>query len=180
MYFRNFFVLNRVRASGSHPYPNIGWVPSPPPPRSGWAIQFQMHILWFSFTPMSKCRKRPWNFFKYKYSLLKTYFPWPWHTECTSSFFRILAALDGSKQAKDPWLNSSKDNFIAKSFVCPQKGNWAFHWTFSFHLCLLSAYFQSWNAKLWSWKPPHDERAPAILVDGWHLLRCQSISSSTP
>ena len=29
--------------------------------------------------------------------------------------------------------------------VCPQKGNWAFFWTFSFHLCLLSAYFQSWK-----------------------------------
>ena len=49
-----------------------------------------------------------------------------------------------------------------KPFVCPQKGNRAFFWTCSFDLCILSAHFQSWNAKLWSWKPPHDERAPAI------------------
>ena len=29
-----------------------------------------------------------------------------------------------------------------KAFVCPQKGNWAFFGTYSFHLCLLSAYYR--------------------------------------
>ena len=36
--------------------------------------QFQMHILWFFFHVDVKCRKCPWNLYKYKNSFLKTYF----------------------------------------------------------------------------------------------------------
>ena len=55
------------------------------------------------------------------------------YTECTSSFFKHLAASGGLKQAKrsDPHrstvkktrLNYSKDNFIAKALACSQNEN---------------------------------------------------------
>ena len=42
---------------------------------SAWQkINFKCTFCGFSFTPMSKCRKRPWNLYKYKNSFLKTYF----------------------------------------------------------------------------------------------------------
>ena len=44
----------------------------------------------FSFT--SKCRKHTWNRYKHKNSLLKTYLPRPYSTECTWSFFKNLNA----------------------------------------------------------------------------------------
>ena len=31
-------------------------------------------------------------------------------------------------------------------------------------MSLLSVYFQPFNAKLWSWKPPHGEQTRAILL----------------
>ena len=37
-------------------------------------INFKCTFCGFSFTPMSKCSKRPWNLYKYKNSFLKTYF----------------------------------------------------------------------------------------------------------
>ena len=43
----------------------------------------------------------------------------------------------------------------------------------SIELSLSVCVFYRHIFNLWSWKPPHDERAPAILVDGWHLLKCQ-------
>ena len=108
------------------------------------------------------------------------------HSECTSSVFRYLAALVGKKQAKRSEPPVRKQGWIPrktiskrKAFVCPQKGNWAFFWTFSFHLCLLSAYFQSWNAKLLSWKPPHHDRAPAILLIDDIYKGVKSFSSLT-
>ena len=77
------------------------------------------------------------------------------YTECTSSFFRNLAASVGSNHATRSDPPSRKQGWIprktisqGKALVCPQKGNWAFFWIFSFHLCLLSVYFQSSNTKL--------------------------------
>ena len=43
----------------------------------------------------------------------------------------------------------------------------------SIELSLSVCVFYRHIFNLWSWKPPHDERAPAILVDGWHLLSYQ-------
>ena len=37
-------------------------------------INFKCTLFGFSLTLMSKCRKRPWNLYKYKNSLLKAYF----------------------------------------------------------------------------------------------------------
>ena len=74
----------------------------------------------FSFTTMSKCRKRPWNLYKYKNSFLKTYFPWPWSTECiTSSFFRNLAASVAVVQKKPSTLIRRQENkveFLERQF----------------------------------------------------------------
>ena len=82
-----------------------------------------MHVLWFSFTPMSKRRKRPWNLYKYKTSLLKTYFSFIieygmylkcLQKPCRLGWFKTSQALRSAVR-----LNSSKDNFIAKSFRLP-------------------------------------------------------------
>ena len=82
-----------------------------------------MHILWFSFTPISKCRKRPWNLYKYKTSLLKTYFSfiieYGMYLKCLQKprclgWFKTSKALRSAVR-----LNSSKDNFIAKNFRLP-------------------------------------------------------------
>ena len=85
--------------------------------------QFQMHVLWFSFTPMSKRRKRPWNLYKYKTSLFKTYFSFIieygmylrcLQKPCRLGWFKTSQALRSAVR-----LNFSKDNFIAKSFRLP-------------------------------------------------------------
>ena len=90
--------------------------------------QFQMHILWFFLTPMSKCRKRPWNLYKYKKSLLRTYFSltieYGMYLKCLQKprclgWFKTSQALRSA--VKKTRLNSSKDNFIAKSFRLPTK-----------------------------------------------------------
>ena len=130
-------------------------------------ISFKCTFCGFSFTPTSKCRKRPWNLYEYKNFLLEMYFPWSQSTECTSSFFRNLTTLVGSKQAKrsdPPWRKQGwiprKTISYRKAFVSPLKGNWAFFWMFSFHLCLFSAYYQSWNAKLYLVLKTHTESVP--------------------
>ena len=83
-------------------------------------INFKCTFCGFSFTPMSKCRKRPRNFYKYKNSLIKkVLFVDHRVQKCTSSFFRNPAASVGSKAlwsaVKKTRLNSLKDNFIGKS-----------------------------------------------------------------
>ena len=74
-------------------------------------INFKCTFCGFSFTPMSKCRNRPWNLYKDKNFLWKMYFPWPWGTECTLNLFRNLDASVGSKQAKrsdPPWRKQGR------------------------------------------------------------------------
>ena len=113
----------------------------------------------FSLTSMSKCKKRPWNLYKYKNSLLKTYFSWPQRTECTREVSsKTSLPWSGLKQAKRPavknkveFLERQFHNETLNCFVGPQKENRALVWAFSFHLCLVPLYFQSWKAKLWSW-----------------------------
>ena len=77
------------------------------------------------------------------------------YTECTSSFFRNLAASVGSNHATRSDPPSRKQGWIprktisqGKALVCPQKGNWAFFWIFSFYLCLLSVNLQIQNFSL--------------------------------
>ena len=86
-------------------------------------INFKCTFCGFSFTPMSKCRKRPWNLYKYKNSFLKTYFSliieYGMYLKCLQKP-RCLGWFKTSQVLRSAvWktrLNSSKDNFIAKSF----------------------------------------------------------------
>ena len=80
-------------------------------------INFKCTFCGLSFTPMSKCRKRPWNLYKYKNSFLKTYFSLIIEYGMYLKCLQKPRCLVGSKQAKrsDP-IRSSKDNVIAKSF----------------------------------------------------------------
>ena len=86
-------------------------------------INFKCTFCGFSFTPMSKCRKRPWNLYKYKNSVLKSYFPsiieYGMYLKCLQKprclgWFKTSQALLSAVHKTR--LNSSKDNFIAKSF----------------------------------------------------------------
>ena len=114
--------------------------------------QFQMHIWGFSFTTMSKCRKRPWNLYKCRNSLFKTYFPWPESAEGTSSFFRNLSLprlVQNKPSARirreENKVGSIERQFYSEkvSFVYKRETEYILL-NLSFHLCLLSEYFQSW------------------------------------
>ena len=127
---------------------------------------------------MSKCRKRPWNLYKHKNSLLKR----------TLLDHRVQNVPQVSSESSLPWLvqnkpsatirhvetrlNSSKDNFIAKSFRLSTKRKLSILLNFLFPFGSFIGVFSILSAKLWSWKLPHDERTPAILLMD-DISRCQ-------
>ena len=94
---------------------------------------------------MSKCRKRPWNLYKYKKSVLKSYFPsiieYGMYLKCLQKprclgWFKTSQALWSTVHKTR--LNSSKDNFIAKSFRLSTKRKLCIllNFFFNFYLCL--------------------------------------------
>ena len=135
-------------------------------------INFKCTFCGFSFSPMSKCRKRPRNLYKYKNSLIKkVLFVDHRVQKCTSSFFRNPAASVGLKAlwsaAKKTRLNSSKDNFIGKRSRLSTKKNWAFFWTFTFYLSFIGVFlilkYKASVLKTTAWwtRARH-------FVDGWY------------
>ena len=142
-------------------------------------INFKCTFCGFSFTPMSKCRKRPWNLYKYKNFLLKTNFSliieYGMYLKCLQKprclgWFKTSQALLSAVHKTR--LNSSKDNFIAKSFRLSTKRKLSILLNFLFPFVSFIGVFSILSAKLWSWKLPHDERTPAILLMD-DISRCQ-------
>ena len=128
---------------------------------------------------MSKCRKRPWNLYKYKNSFSKTHFSliieYGMYLKCLQKprclgWFKTSQALLSAVHKTR--LNSSKDNFIAKSFRLSTKRKLSILLNFLFPFVSFIGVFSILSAKLWSWKLPHDERAPAILLMD-DISRCQ-------
>ena len=122
---------------------------------------------------MSKFRKRPWNLYKYKNSFLKTNFSliieYGMYLKCLQKprclgWFKTSQALRSAVWKTR--LNSSKDNFIAKSFRLSTKGNWAFFWTFSFHLCIS-------DRRIFNLEMQTPTSRASHFVDGLHSQRCQ-------
>ena len=120
-----------------------------------WQIQHKIHlksgcILSFFFSADDKIIKRLWNIYTlHKFPFKNVIFltieqknvPETWSLQK----LRCLSWI--SKQDTLPFavkktsLNSGKDDFVTKNFLSPQKENWAFIWTFRFHLCLWTMYF---------------------------------------
>ena len=92
---------------------------------------------------MLKCRKRPWNLYKYKNSFLKTYFSliieYGMYLKCLQKprclgWFKTSQALRSAVHKTR--LNSSKDNFIAKSFRLSTKRKLSILLNFLFPFCV--------------------------------------------
>ena len=69
-------------------------------------------------------------------------------------------------------LNSSKDDFLMKASLSPQKESWAVFWTFSFHFLSFNGVFLSLKCRTLVLKHLHGDRAAAIFVEnGYPSLR---------
>ena len=113
----------------------------------------------------------PWFRFRFRFRIS---FPVP------DSGFRVLV-LPGSKQAKrsnPPWrkqtrLNSSKDNFIAKSSRLSAKRNLSTYLKFLFPLVSFIVVFSTLKWKTLVLKTTTWWKRASHFFDGWQLLRCQ-------
>ena len=126
--------------------------------------------------PMSKCRKRPWNLYKYKnYFFKKAYFSliieYGMYLKCLQKP-RCLGWFKTS-QAKTR-LNSSKDNFIAKSFCLSTKRTLSILLNFLFPFVPFIGVLSSLKCKPLVLKTTTSWMRASHFVDGWHLQRCQT------
>ena len=109
--------------------------------------QFQMHIFWFFLS--RQCQ----NVGNVHETFINTKIPFkrrtfleqkvPYVSSETSLPRLVQNKPSALIPAKKTRLNSSKHNFMVKSSRLSTKRIGAFFWTFSFHLCLSSAYFQT-------------------------------------
>ena len=129
---------------------------------------------------MSKCRKRPWNLYKYKNSVLKSYFPsiieYGMYLKCLQKprclgWFKTSQALRSAVHKTR--LNSSKDNFIAKSFRLSTKRKLSILLNFLFPFVSFIGVFSILKCKTLVLKTTTWWTRASHFVDGWHLLRCQ-------
>ena len=83
-------------------------------------INFKCTFCGFSFTPMSKCRKRPWNLYKYKNSFLKTYFSliieYGMYLKCLQKRVNLAALLVQNKPSAPIRRVENKVEFLERQF----------------------------------------------------------------
>ena len=129
---------------------------------------------------MSKCRKRPWNLYKYKNSFSKTHFSliieYGMYLKCLQKprclgWFKTSQALLSAVHKTR--LNSSKDNFIAKSFRLSTKRKLSILLNFLFPFVSFIGVFSILKCKTLVLKTTTWWTRASHFVDGWHLLRCQ-------
>ena len=129
---------------------------------------------------MSKCRKRPWNLYKYKNSLLRTYFSltieYGMYLKCLQKP-RCLGWFKKKSSAPirrvETRLNSSKDNFIAKSFRLSTKRKLSILLNFLFPFVSFIGVFSILKCKTLVLKTTTWWKRASHSFDRWHLLRCQ-------
>ena len=102
--------------------------------------------------------------------------------QITAHFSKNFAALVSSKQAKrssvkKTRLNSPNENFVMKSFRLSSKRKLSILLNFLFPFVSFTVFFQSWNAKLWSWKPSH-RMVNACLPFCWKWMSFTKVSNS--
>ena len=130
---------------------------------------------------MSKCRKRPWNLYKYKNSVLKSYFPsiieYGMYLKCLQKP-RCLGWFKTSQVLRSAvWktrLNSSKDNFIAKSFRLSTKRKLSILLNFFFPFVSFIGLFSILKCKTLVLENTTSWSRASHFVNGWHLQRCQT------
>ena len=129
---------------------------------------------------MSKFRKRPWNLYKYKNSFLKTNFSliieYGMYLKCLQKprclgWFKTSQALLSAVHKTR--LNSSKDNFIAKSFRLPTKRKLSILSNFLFLFVSFIGVFSILKCKTLVLKTTTWWTRASYFVDGWHSLKCQ-------
>ena len=62
------------------------------------------------------------------------------------------------------WKGNKKDDFLTKSFSSSTKRKLSILFNFLFPFVSFNSVFSTSEAELWSWKPPHYNRAAAILL----------------
>ena len=129
---------------------------------------------------MSKCRKCRWNLHKYKNSFLKTHFSliieYGMYLKCLQKprclgWFKTSQALLSAVHKTR--LNSSKDNFIVKSFRLPTKRKLSILSNFLFLFVSFIGVFSILKCKTLVLKTTTSRTRASHFVDGWHLQRCQ-------
>ena len=143
-------------------------------------INFNCTFCGFSFTLISKCRKRPWNLYKYKNFFLKTYFSliieYGMYLKCLQKprclgWFKTSQALLSAVHKTR--LNSSKDNFIAKSFRLSTKRKLSILLNFLFPFVSFIGVFSILKCKTLVMKATTPWTRASHFVGGRHLPRCQ-------
>ena len=109
--------------------------------------QFQIHISWFFFhADIKMTRKRPWNLFKYKNSLLKTYFSliieYGMYLKCLQKRVNLAALLVQNKPSAPIRRVENKVEFLERqchsenrSFVYKKETEHSFELSLS--ICVL-------------------------------------------
>ena len=144
-------------------------------------INFKCTFCGFSFTPMSKCRKLPWNLYQYKNFVLKSHFSliieYGMYLKCLQKpcclgWFKTSQPSPMLHRCRTR-LNSSKDNFIAKSFRLSTKRKLSTLLNFLFPFVSFIGVFSILKCKTLVLKTTTWWTRASHFVDGWHLLRCQ-------
>ena len=143
---------------------------------------FKCTFCGFSFTPISKWLENVHEtFINTKHSLLKTYFSliieYGMYLKCLQKprclgWFKTSQALLSAVHKTR--LNSSKDNFIAKSFRLSTKRKLSILLNFLFPFVSFIGVFSILKCKTLVLKTTTWWMRTSHYVDGWHLLRCQT------
>ena len=129
---------------------------------------------------MSKYRKRPWNLYKYKNSFLKTNFSLIIEDRMYLKCLQKPLCLGGFETTQalrsvieKTGLNSSKDNFIAKSFGLSTKRKLSILLNCLFPFVSFIGVFSILKCKTLVLKTTTSWSRASYFVHRWHLQRCQ-------
>ena len=147
--------------------------------------QFQMHILWFFFhADIKMTRKRPWNLYKYKNSLLKTYFSliieYGMYLKCLQKRVNLAALLVQNKPSAPIRRVENKVEFLERqrhsekrSFALFTKRKLSILLNFLFPVVSFIGVFSILKCKTLVLKTTTWWKRASHSFDRWHLLRCQ-------
>ena len=130
---------------------------------------------------MSKCRKRPWNLYKYKNSVLKSYFPsiieYGMYLKCLQKprclgWFKTSQALRSAVGVEQRWIPWKTISW-RKAFVVHKKETESTLLNFLFPFLSFISVFSILKCKPLVLKTTTWWKRASHFVDGWQLLRCQ-------
>ena len=131
---------------------------------------------------MSKCRKRPWNLYKYKNSLLKTYFSliieYGMYLKCLQKRVNLAALLVQNKPSAPIRRVENKVEFLERQCHSEKrclfaKRKLSILLNFLFPFVSFIGVFSILKCKTLVLKTTTWWTRASHFVDGWHLLKCQ-------